>query len=808
MENHICVHGHFYQPPRENAWLEQIEIQDSAYPYHDWNERIGAECYTPNAESRILDGEGYITKIVSNYSRMSFNFGPTLLSWLERSLPSTYEAIQAADRESLERFSGHGSAIAQAYNHMIMPLANRRDRVTQVRWGIADFQHRFGHAPEGMWLPETAVDIETLDILAEHGITFTILAPRQAARVRRIGDAEWSDVMGEKVDPRHPYVQNLPSGRSIAVFFYDGPIAKAIAFEGILSSGEALAGRLTGAFVDSQGSPQLVHIAVDGETFGHHHRFGDMALAYALDHIEANGLARITNYGEYLEQHPPVHEVEIAENSSWSCIHGIERWRSDCGCNSGGHADWNQEWRAPLRTALDWLRDAVAPLYEEKARRYLNDPWAARDDYIRIILDRSVETVDAFLGQHAHHVLDAGERIKFLKLMELQRHAMLMYTSCGWFFDELSGIETVQVMQYAGRVAQLGQELFGDDIEGKFLALLAEARSNLKEQGDGKRIYERFVKPAMVDLTSVAAHFAISSQFESYEDEVRMFCYPATVEDIETAEMGKARLTMGRVNLSSEITTESGVFTFGVLYFGEHSLNAGVRTYQSDTEYAQMKQDLSATFASADFAEVIRSLDRHFGSSTYSLKSLFKDEQRKVMSHILESTLSDIEQVFRQLYEHHFPPMRYLTEMGNPLPKAFKDAAEFIINTDLRRVIDADTLDGARIETLVIDAHTWGSELDLEGHGYLLQKALGRMIRTLSDNPDDTNLLSALTAAVDMSHALPFPVDLGEVQTPYYRMLPTVRQERKVRADGGDEAATSWLQQFDTLGEHLSVRTE
>ena len=807
MEHYVCIHGHFYQPPRENAWLEQVEIQDSAYPYHDWNERVSAESYTPNAESRILDHEGYITKIVSNYSRVSFNFGPTLLSWLERSLPSTYEAIQTADRDSVERFSGHGSAIAQAYNHMIMPLANRRDKVTQVRWGLADFQHRFGRAPEGMWLPETAVDIETLDVLAEHGIKFTILAPRQAARVRRIGDSDWQDASGEKVDPTTAYLQQLPSGRSIALFFYDGPIAKEVAFGGILSSGESLANRLTGAFAEGRECPQLVHVAVDGETFGHHHRFGDMALAYALDHIEANGLARITNYGEYLEQHPPDHEVEILENSSWSCVHGVERWRSDCGCNTGGHAGWNQAWRAPLRAALDWLRDIVGPLYEEQSRRLVNDPWAARDDYIRIILDRSPQSIDDYLGQHAHHVLDAGERITFLKLMELQRHAMLMYTSCGWFFDDLSGIETVQVMQYAGRVAQLAHELFGDDTEVKFLTLLSEARSNLREQGDGRRIYERFVKQAMVDLITVAAHFAVSSLFESYENEVKVFCYPVTVEDHETSEMGKARLAIGRAKLSSEITTESGLFAFGVLYFGEHSVNAGVREYQGDTEYARMKRDLGAGFASAEYAEVIRSLDRHFGTSTYSLKSLFRDEQRKVMAHILESTLSDIEQVFRQLYEHHYPPMRYLTEMGNPLPKAFKDAAEFIINTDLRRVIDADTLDGSRIQALVADAHTWGSELDLEGHGYLLQRTLGRMMSALFDNPDDADLLSALTAAVEMSHVLPFQVDLGEVQTLYYRMLSTARQERKVRADGGDEAAAAWLHQFDVLGGHLKVRT-
>ncbi len=806
MERFVCIHGHFYQPPRENAWLEQVEIQDSAYPYHDWNERIAAECYTANAESRILDDEAFITRIVNNYSRMSFNFGPTLLSWLEKNVPPTYEAILRANRTSRERFSGHGSALAQCYNHMIMPLANLRDKTTQVRWGIADFEYRFGHAPEGMWLPETAVDIETLEVLAEHRIRFTILAPRQARRVRPLGAPQWIDVSEEGIDTTTAYLQQLPSGRSIAVFFYNGPIAKAVAFEGILSSGEVFAERLLCAFHENQ-SPQLVHIAVDGETFGHHHRFGDMALAFALHHIETNQLARITNYGEFLATHPPAHEVEILENSSWSCVHGIERWRSDCGCNTGGTPGWNQAWRGPLRDALDWLRDTTAPAFLEEASRYVVDPWQTRDDYVSLMMDRSLDNSATFLRRHTTRELRDNERIALFKLLELQRHAMLMYTSCGWFFDEISGIETVQVMQYAGRVAQLAQELFGDSIEKRFLERLSEAKSNLREHGDGRHIYERFVQPATVDLSTVAAHFAVSSVFEAYAEEVKVFCYPIVVEDFRRLEVGRARLALGKMWLSSEITTESRLFTFGVLYFGEHNLNAGIRDYQSEEAYSMMVGELTELFETADFTEVVRSIDRHFGTSTYSLKSLFKDEQRKVMGYILEGTLSEIEQVFRQLYEHNYPPMRFLTEMGNPLPKAFKDAAEFILNTDLRRALAADELDVARIENLVSNAHIWGSELDLEGHGYLLQQTLARMMRALFENPDDESLLEKLTTAVDLSQALPFPLDLGQVQTLYYRMLTTARKERRQQAEEGDEAAIIWLERFDTLGSHLKVRT-
>ncbi len=499
MERYICIHGHFYQPPRENAWLESVERQESAYPYHDWNERVTAECYLPNASSRILGKDGYIEKIVSNYARISFDFGPTLLDWLEKEAPDVYMAIIEADRLSRQRFAGHGSAMAQAYNHIIMPLANHRDRYSQVVWGIRDFEHRFGRKPEGMWLPETAVDLETLDIMAELGIKFTVLAPRQAGRVRQVSSQNWKDVRNAKIDPTRTYVVNLPSGRQINIFFYDGPISNAVAFEDILKSGAAFAKRLTCAFPEKSDHPQLVHIATDGETYGHHHRFGDMALAFALEYIEVNNLAKITNYGEFLEKYPPTHEVEIIEKTSWSCEHGVDRWWSDCGdtTGSGNHPDWNQKWRTPLRNAFDYLRDTLAGRFEDEAGKLFNDPWTARDGYIDVILDRSPQSISNFFSRYAVRELNEAERIKTLKLMELQRHAMLMYTSCGWYFDEISRPEPVQVMQYAGRVAQLAEDLFGDGIEEGFLKILEQAKSNIPAQGDGRRIYEALVKPLM-----------------------------------------------------------------------------------------------------------------------------------------------------------------------------------------------------------------------------------------------------------------------------------------------------------------------
>ncbi|NTW49488.1 MAG: DUF3536 domain-containing protein, partial [Chlorobiales bacterium] len=407
MNRYICIHGHFYQPPRENPWLEEIEVQDSSYPFKNWNERITSECYAPNTSSRILDHDKII-EIVNNYSKISFNFGPTLLSWMERHSPQVYQAILDADKESRKRFSGHGAAIAQVYNHIIMPLANERDKHTEVIWGIRDFEHRFKRKPEGMWLAETAVDIETLEVLAAHGIKFTILAPRQAMRVRRIGETEWHDVSGEKIDTRFPYLCELPSGANIALFFYDGMISRDLAFGELAYNGENLARRLHAVFGEEESQPILAHVATDGETYGHHHRHGDRALAYCLYFTEKNNLAKITIYAEHLRQHPPTNEVEIIENTSWSCYHGIERWRRNCGCN-GGSPGWSQVWRDPLRSGLDRLRDELIKIYEQHAGAFFTDPWRARNDYIEVILDRTLENVERFLAQNVGRDLSPDE---------------------------------------------------------------------------------------------------------------------------------------------------------------------------------------------------------------------------------------------------------------------------------------------------------------------------------------------------------------------------------------------------------------
>ncbi|MEX0682847.1 MAG: DUF3536 domain-containing protein [Dehalococcoidia bacterium] len=809
MDRFVCVHGHFYQPPRENPWLEAIEQQDSAYPYHDWNERITAQCYGPNAASRILDGEGRIVKISNNYSRMSYNVGPTLIKWMQDAAPEVYKAVLDADRLSAERFSGHGSAIAQCYNHMIMPLSNSRDKYTQVAWGIRDFEHRFGRRPEGMWLPETAVDLETLEFMAQLGIKFTILEPGQAKRVRpAIGRSRaWKDVSGGQIDPTRAYFARMSSGQRMSIFFYDGPISRAVAFEGILKSGEAFAERLLSGFSDERDWPQLTNIATDGESYGHHHEFGDMALAYALAHIEDSGVAKLTNYGEYLGRYPAQQEVEIWENTAWSCVHGVERWNSNCGCNTGGNPEWNQEWRHPLREALDWLRDTLASRYEETGRRFFRDPWEARNKYIDVILDRSDENIGAYLRRVCGRELGDGERIEALKLLELQRHAMLMFTSCGWFFDELSGIETTQVIQYAGRAVQLGQEVFGDGIEEHFLEMLAEAKSNIPEHGDGRVIYEKFVRTAMVDLPKVAAHYAVSSLFEDYADSTRIYCYEVQAEDRIQQSEGAAQMAVGRARVRSVITDASDVLSFGVLHFGDHNISAGVRPYDGDDAFGELNEAIRA-FQRADLPEVLRILDKHFGDLTYSLRSLFRDEQRNVLQSILGATMAEMEASHRQIFDHHAPLMRFLTDVGYPMPAAFGATSQLVINSNLRDAVREERPGPERIAALLEDAATWKIEMDRAGIAYCAEQAAEAIARRFAETPDSRDLLTSLEAVSETIKRLPFSVDVSRVQNLYWKVLQQIYPAYRERANQGDTEAREWADRFRALGVSLSVRVE
>jgi len=805
MNRYVCIHGHFYQPPRENPWLEDVELQDSAYPYHDWNEKITEECYRQNAASRILGPDKKIIDIVNNYSKISFNFGPTLLAWLKKNTPEVYHGIIEADRRSLEVFSGHGAAIAQAYNHIIMPLASIRDKHTQVAWGICDFEHHFERKPEGMWLPETAVDLETLEVFAEHGIRFIILAPHQARRIRKIDSKQWKNIEQGKVDTTVPYLCRLPSGQDINLFFYNESIAHSVAHGDLLQNGEVFAQNLCGILAKNPKEAQLAHIATDGETYGHHHSHADMALAYCLHYIESNNLAKITVYGEYLEKFPPNYEVEIYENTSWSCCHGIERWRGNCGCCYGRYPSGAQKWREPLREAMDWLWDQLTSVYEKQAIQYTPDPWELRNKYISVINDRSAENINSFLSSFIGKQPAYDEKVTLLKLLEMERNALLMYTSCGWFFDDICGVETVQTIRYAARAMQLAKEAGSEDLEVGFKDILEKAPTNAKEFANGREVYEVLVQPNIIDLNRVGAHLAVSSIFEEYPQKINIYCYSTKTKLYERLDAGIQILATGRASLQSHITLERYLIDFAVLYFGNYNLIAAVDAHMPDDTFFGMREGLKNAFAKGDITEVMRLMNISFGKNSYSLWHLFKDEQRRILYELLKTTWQEIEASFRHIYEHNYTIMRVMRGMNIPLPKALSAPAEFILNEHLRRVIQDDKADLGQLQALADEANKLSLQLDEATLRFEASRKINRLMRKLEDLPSDVNLLETIGTTIRIILTLTSKLDLKAAQNVFFTISKQVYPDMNKKADSGQTVAKKWVEHFRNLAHYLDV---
>jgi len=806
MEKYVCVHGHFYQPPRENPWLEDVELQDTAYPYHDWNARITEECYRQNAASRILGSDRKIIDIVNNYASMSFNFGPTLLYWLQSHASDVYEKILEADKKGMERFSGHGGAIAQAYNHMIIPLSNDRDKHTQVLWGIRDFQQRFEREPEGMWLPETAVDIPSLEVLAEYGIKFTILAPHQAKRVRSIGGRRWKNVNENDLDTTIPYICNLPSGKQIVLFFYHGSIARDIAYGGLLHSGENFASKLLNSFDKNTEEARLVHVATDGESFGHHHRHGDMALAYCLHYLEAENLAKITVYAEYIEKFPPTYEVEIWENSSWSCVHGIERWKSNCGCCADQSHRGQQQWRAPLREALDWLRDRLAGIYEQKMSEYSDEPWKVRNEYITVINDRSSENIEKFIGGMTGRQLNDEQRVAFLRLLEMQRNALLMYTSCGWFFDKVTGIETVQIMKYAARAIQLCRDVHNVNLEPEFKDILERVPTNSHESANGKDVYQAYVEPAQVNLDRVGAHFALSSVFNGEDEEkTHIYCYSIKPENYHKSEAGVQALITQKLNIASKITQEKQSFASAVLYLGDQNLFAALRSYQDGGDFEQVEKKLTEAFKRGDNNEVMQLMNKAFGQKYYSLSHLFKDQQREIVDSLLANTWEEIEASFRHIYDHNYALMLTIRNMHMPLPRALAAPAEFILNEDLCREIEAEKIDLDRLRDLAEDARRLSLDLDKQRLRFVGGHKISRLMDGFKQSLNDLELLKTIGKTLEILQTVVSDIDLQNAQNIFFEVAKSRYSEFEAKAQSGDDTAAKWLAEFKNLAQQLGL---
>ncbi|MBL9017073.1 MAG: DUF3536 domain-containing protein [Myxococcales bacterium] len=790
----VCIHGHFYQPPRENPWLEAIEPQPSARPFRDWNERITAECYRPNAAARVVDGTNHIIEIVDNYQRMSFNVGPTLMSWMQDHAPDVHAALVEADRASMRRFSGHGSAMAQVYNHMIMPLASARDRATQVRWGIADFVHRFGRRPEGMWLAECAVDTPTLEALAAEGILFTVLAPYQGRAWRPPG-GDWRT---DPIDPGRPYRCDLPSGKSIDLFFYDGATAQAVAFERLLANGHQIISRMTSRG-GIEGGPTLCHIATDGETYGHHHRYGDMALAWALSQVEQgwNG-TRLTNYAEVRAKHPATWEVLLAENTSWSCVHGIARWRDNCGCNSGGKPGWNQAWRRPLRDALDWLREQASAALDHVGRMLFHDPWAARDAYIDVVLRRSREARDQFLAAHASHALDAGERVRALSLMEMARHAMLMYTSCGWFFDDLSGIETVQCMQYAARVVQLLEEIGGDPVESELVNRLALARSNLPDEGDGRKVWAQRVLPARIDPQHICAHVAVHTLVEpEAAKSVDVFGYHVDFLDRIERRSGRARMVAGTVRVRSQLTEAATALCFAGLHLGEQHVTGGIRAPMAENVWGVVLDELTGAFKTADVFAAQRLIERHFPGAQLSLSSLLPGSRERVIGAVLGEAIANAESELADAYDTHSPLIRWLVAHELPVPDVLASTAEATLRRRVLANLQSREPSFHQLRDHLVEAAEVRVSLDTPEIALAASEGLRLLLARIEDDGQlDAEVLEMVNAAAEVATRMKSSVDLWSAQNVTWRLLRRLPDLRGKQGDGVTARAAAALERL------------
>ena len=779
-KKYVCIHGHFYQPPRENAWIEEIELQESAAPFHDWNERITHECYGPNAVARILNEDGKIEDIVSNYARMSYNFGPTLLSWLEQKSPKIYQHIIDSDGESMIHYGGHGSAMAQVYNHIIMPLATRRDKETQVKWGIADFEKRFKRKPEGMWLAETAVDTETLEVLAENKIKFTVLAPYQAKRFRKQGDKKWSD----GIDTKQAYICNLPSGEKINLFFYDGKHSQGVAFNGYLNNGKQFASALVNAF-DNRKEDQLVHIATDGESYGHHHKNGEMALAYCMDQIEKNPDIQLTNYAQFLDLVEVTHEVEINEDTSWSCAHGIERWRSNCGCNTGGESGWNQKWRTGLRESLDWLNNEFASIFENGMAPYSEDCWGLRIKYYEVFSDRSSQNIERFFKQNFEKPLSDKDKTIVIRLLEMQKLSEYMFTSCAWFFTEISGLETIQVLQYANRGIQLAEELSNIKLDQRFMDKLQLIKSNINEYGTAKDIYEKWVNTKRLSLTQIGMTYSVSALFDDNAHLLSVLNYNCESVILKRKKAGKNLIMVsGITHVKSRVTLSHKEFSFAVVYMGNHHLVGGTSNDVTKENFDRIDKQLNALFEEANLSGIIDNIKSNFTERTFSFFHLYKDQQVNLINYIIQDKVKAGIESYERIYNSSYSLLNLMHNNELTIPGILKNNLLAVFQYKLEEIFEGngELVPINRLKRYASEVSKWNAELKKERISYLASKKITHLLHSydhLSQKPD---LIINFIETLELLISIDIHPDIELLQERIFRMLNTIILTGEIKA--------------------------
>jgi alpha-amylase/alpha-mannosidase (GH57 family) len=775
----LVVHGHFYQPPRENPWTGAIERQPSARPFANWNERIHSECYRPNAFARIVDPRGRVERIVNNYEHISFNFGATLFGWLEREHPITYARIIESDRVSARARGGHGNAIAQGYHHAILPLSNERDRLTEIRWGVADFRHRFVREPESLWLPETACDDATLGALIDEGISYVILSPFQAARVRPLGAHVWESISDGMIDTTLPYryFHRDGSGRSIAIFFYDGDAAKAVAFDSVLASSRLLVERFERAA--SQGRGSLVHIATDGETYGHHFKFGDRCLAYALDaEVEARGF-RVTNYGEYLAEHAPEWEVELrhdaetGEGTAWSCAHGLGRWARDCGCHSSAPEGWNQRWRDPLRGALNSLRDEASQIFAEQGGELFHDAWRARDEYVRVLLGEQDQ--ETFLRERATRSLNDEEQVRALTLLEMQRAALMMFTSCGWFFNDIAGLETQQILKYATRALELAEELGAHGTRERFLEMLAEARSNERANANGADIFRDEVESARVAVERVAASLAISGLVGEPETKGESAGYGFTRTHSRRQAHGRLALSTERLALTSLATGSRNEFAAAAMHFGDVDFYCALRESAGEADFDAAAEKLWAEFRAATLPTLLRRVREEFGPSEFGLEHLLAEDRRRVYEIVFGATVGRFSEQYERLFEENRRNIEMLQDAGFELPPELRAATEFTVGrrfeSELLRFERERSADALRAATLAADEVTrLGCHIDRERTRRQVEHLITRAVTASVASPTSACVEESFEL-IRLAHRLGLEADVERAQEIVYEAV-------------------------------------
>ena len=812
----LTIHGHFYQPPRENPWLEAIELQESALPCHDWNERVCTECYTPNSVSRIVDNRNKILDIVNNYKYMSFNFGPTLLSWMEVYAPLTYERIIKADIDSISEHNGHGNAIAQVYNHIIMPLANEHDKETQIIWGIKDFEYRFGRKPEGMWLAETAVDDATLKVLADNGIKFTILSPYQALRIKKSSDKDWQDVSWGNIDPARSYKYQIKCDpkKSIDLFFYDGAISRSVAFDELLKDGDKFIKRLKEGVSEGRNYPQLVNIATDGESYGHHTKFGDMALSYVLKIKAENEGFTITNYGEYLEKYESDYEVDIKQASSWSCFHGVGRWKEDCGCSTGGQPGWNQKWRKPLREALDFLRDKLSIIFENEGSKYFNsDPWQVRNNYISVVLNRSFKTIKDFQEANFKTKLSEEDKVRGMELLEMQRQAMLMYTSCGWFFNEISGIETVQIMKYAARAIQLAANFDSENIEEPFLNILAGAQSNIKEFKTGKDIYLNWVKPSVVTLKEIASLWVISSLYQDFEDEEDVYCYNVKRNSYQMVEKGNSNLVICNIEVTSKITLQKSNLICTLMQFADGDFHCAIKEFSGNEEFNELKNSLIKTYTLYPLTEIIRIIDEKFGKEYFTLKDIFIEERKKILQILLKDQLKKFADRYEEMYDQGKSSIYHMQSLGLEIPREFKLSAGYTLSHKYNDLLAESNgfVENSIIQQIMAinyEAKKIGIDIDKttsnKNFGRTLIKNLIRLTKSF-----EYQQAEAIVELFDIIEKLELNIDIAEAQNIYYnKIFHRIGDIIENNLQQTREKDLQFIQTLLTIGDKLNINVD